>query len=199
MKGLLIGNGWTDPATQYPAYASYAYERGLIKQGSEQAKPVENQLNICRNLMKTGVKVSMDQCEEVLNTILRVTRDEFSPFLRTILTSRHSDQGCLNMYDVRLRDTYPSCGMNWPPDLSDVTPYLRVPHLSFSKRLTLARRRRESPQHRHHQEKNRLDRMFRWRQRILPGSKLSPRNLPPPVPPRTRPDPALQRRSRSHM
>jgi len=30
------------------------------------------------------------------------------------------------MYDVRLRDSWPSCGMNWPPDLADVTPYLRV-------------------------------------------------------------------------
>jgi carboxypeptidase D len=29
------------------------------------------------------------------------------------------------MYDVRLKDSYPSCGMNWPPDLVDVTPYLR--------------------------------------------------------------------------
>jgi carboxypeptidase D len=29
------------------------------------------------------------------------------------------------MYDVRLRDSYPSCGMNWPPDLVNVTPYLR--------------------------------------------------------------------------
>lgn len=29
------------------------------------------------------------------------------------------------MYDVRLTDTNPSCGMNWPPDLDYVTPYLR--------------------------------------------------------------------------
>lgn len=32
---------------------------------------------------------------------------------------------CLNMYDVRLKDDFPSCGMNWPPDLKSVTPYLR--------------------------------------------------------------------------
>jgi carboxypeptidase D len=31
------------------------------------------------------------------------------------------------MYDVRLWDSYPSCGMNWPPDLVNVTPYLRRP------------------------------------------------------------------------
>jgi len=31
------------------------------------------------------------------------------------------------MYDIRLRDKWPSCGMAWPQDLKDVTPYLRVP------------------------------------------------------------------------
>ena len=34
------------------------------------------------------------------------------------------NQQCINMYDVRLRDDS-SCGMNWPPDLETVTPYLR--------------------------------------------------------------------------
>lgn len=29
------------------------------------------------------------------------------------------------MYDVRLQDEYPSCGMAWPPDLANVKPYLR--------------------------------------------------------------------------
>lgn len=33
------------------------------------------------------------------------------------------------MYDVRLRDSYPACGMNWPPDLVDVKPYLRKPEV----------------------------------------------------------------------
>jgi carboxypeptidase D len=29
------------------------------------------------------------------------------------------------MYDIRLKDKHPSCGMSWPPDLEHVTPYLR--------------------------------------------------------------------------
>lgn len=37
----------------------------------------------------------------------------------------NGNDACLNMYDVRLRDSYPSCGMNWPPDLEHVGPYLR--------------------------------------------------------------------------
>lgn len=73
----MIGNGWTDPLNQYPAYVSYAYESGIVKEGSDQAKAIETQLSICQNAMKNGVQVSMDQCEEVLNVLLRVSRDEY--------------------------------------------------------------------------------------------------------------------------
>jgi carboxypeptidase C (cathepsin A) len=33
---------------------------------------------------------------------------------------------CMNIYDTRLVDDWPACGMSWPPDLSDVYSYLRV-------------------------------------------------------------------------
>ncbi len=36
---------------------------------------------------------------------------------------------CVNIYDVRLEDTSPQCGMNWPPDLDAVYNYLGVRHL----------------------------------------------------------------------
>lgn len=32
---------------------------------------------------------------------------------------------CMNIYDVRKTDSYPACGMNWPPDLTDVYDFLR--------------------------------------------------------------------------
>ena len=73
----MIGNGWTDPLNQYPAYASYAYKAGLIKEGSEQAKAVESSLAKCRDEMKNSIHISINECEDVLNTLLRVTRDEY--------------------------------------------------------------------------------------------------------------------------
>lgn len=33
----------------------------------------------------------------------------------------------MNIYDVRLMDEAPACGMNWPPELPDVYTYLRRP------------------------------------------------------------------------
>lgn len=32
---------------------------------------------------------------------------------------------CINIYDVRLSDTAPACGMNWPPTLDSTYEYLR--------------------------------------------------------------------------
>jgi carboxypeptidase D len=115
---MLIGNGWISPEEQYMAYLAFAYEKGLVQHGSEAAKRIESQQAICvKELSQAGSKDQVDigQCEQILQDILRET---------TVKGPDGKDQ-CLNMYDVRLKDSYPSCGMNWPPDLVDVTPYLR--------------------------------------------------------------------------
>ena len=130
MKGLLIGNGWTDPLVQYPSYASYAYERELIKRDTDAGKQVDLALGQClKKIEEDGVHITINECENILDTILRVTNDQYHSS-HTLSLHRNVHEGCINMYDVRLRDSYPSCGMAWPPDLVDVTPYLRVlsPH-----------------------------------------------------------------------
>lgn len=114
LKGMLIGNGWISPEEQYKSYLSFAYEKGLVKRDSEEAKRIETQQAVCmRALGEEGAKDKVDigVCEQILQDILKETMTK--------------DQQCYNMYDVRLKDSYPSCGMNWPPDLVDVTPYLR--------------------------------------------------------------------------
>jgi carboxypeptidase D len=115
LKGLLIGNGWISPVDQYLAYLPFAYEHGLIERKSAEAEQVESTQRACVKSLNGGGsdKVDSPTCENILQTILRVTRKE------------NEQQSCLNMYDIRLRDAYPSCGMNWPPDLTNVTPYLR--------------------------------------------------------------------------
>ena len=77
------------------------------------AKNLEAKQALCIKALNDSGKndhVDQPECENILQEILRVTS---------------KDGSCRNMYDVRLRDTYPSCGMNWPPDLKSVTPYLR--------------------------------------------------------------------------
>ncbi|KZF25704.1 pheromone-processing carboxypeptidase kex1 [Xylona heveae TC161] len=121
LKGLLIGNGWISPVDQYLSYLPFAYNRGLVQGDSDDAKRLESQQSVCTQALNNpdgANHVDVGQCEDILQELLRVT-------------NTHSDggKGCINMYDIRLSDTYPSCGMNWPPDLSNVTPYLRRPEV----------------------------------------------------------------------
>lgn len=89
------------------------YDAGVIKRDSDDAKALERLRAECMEKIKApgGVdRISIPVCEKILTEALRM--------------SQH-DGKCYNMYDVRLTDDYPSCGMKWPPDLEDVTPYLR--------------------------------------------------------------------------
>jgi carboxypeptidase D len=113
IQGLLIGNGWISPMDQYQSYLPFAYAEGLIQGGTSIADEVERQHSDCmKELAKDNAKEKVDiyACEAVLQKVLEVTE---------------KDGQCINMYDIRLTDSYPSCGMAWPPDLTDVTPYLR--------------------------------------------------------------------------
>ncbi|KAL9613969.1 MAG: hypothetical protein Q9167_001518 [Letrouitia subvulpina] len=113
LRGLIIGNGWISPAEQYSAYLEYGYQSGIVQGGTDVAKQLEKMDGECvRKLNEPGGIDQVDQplCEKILTQMLELTA---------------KNGRCANMYDVRLDDTWPSCGMNWPPDLTSVTPYLR--------------------------------------------------------------------------
>jgi len=98
---------------QYDSYLTMAYQYGVIQGGSEEAKQLEKQHKTCTDHLNQpgGLdKVDLPACEQILQEILRLSQ---------------KDGKCYNMYDLRLRDSYPSCGLAWPPDLTQVTPYLR--------------------------------------------------------------------------
>lgn len=114
LSGLLIGNGWISPKEQYEAYLQFAYAKGLVEKGSDIANKLEVQHRICQKELAIN-EVDRSSCEAVLQDMLQLTAKP----------GKNGQLECYNMYDVRLKDSYPSCGMNWPPDLTSVTPYLR--------------------------------------------------------------------------
>ena len=102
LRGLLIGNGWISPADQYPAYLPFAYEEGIVKEGSSLSKNLEVLQSVCLSRLEAGKnKVDIPECEDVLQEMLKRTTD--------------GNKECYNMYDIRLRDSFPSCGNELAP------------------------------------------------------------------------------------
>jgi len=114
LMGLLIGNGWISPKEQYEAYLQFGYAKGIVQKGSDIANKLEVQHRICQKELAVN-EVDRSSCEAVLQEMLRLTAKP----------GPGDKMQCYNMYDVRLQDEFPACGMNWPPDLTSVTPYLR--------------------------------------------------------------------------
>ncbi|KND02680.1 uncharacterized protein SPPG_01765 [Spizellomyces punctatus DAOM BR117] len=110
LRGITIGNGWMDPLRQYPAYIQYAQHHGLLS--GEYLEIAIRNWNSCSPSLQKDEVAKNDECEKIVNQILR--------------QSETGNQYCINMYDIRLRDTGPNqyCGMAWPDGLSAVTQYL---------------------------------------------------------------------------
>lgn len=118
LEGLLIGNGWIDPNVQSMSYIPYLLDAEIIHPDDDFIPSLLKQQEKCQNDVNNGIgkeKFYVNSCDLILSKILSATRDKTKP----------KDEQCINMYDTRLRDSYPSCGMNWPPDLPNVQKWLR--------------------------------------------------------------------------
>ncbi|KAG2143613.1 alpha beta-hydrolase [Suillus clintonianus] len=115
LRGAAIGNGWIDARSQYPAYLDYAVTHGLVDESSQHYKDSKDATNRCMTEFRglTSEPVHIDQCEGLLTFVLKSKS-------RTV----DGQQKCVNIYDVRLEDDAPFCGMQWPPDLKNISSYL---------------------------------------------------------------------------
>jgi len=112
LKGIAIGNGWIDPLRQYQGYLKYSVDNNILS-GSALSK-VQQLTDKCTEEYKRSDKIKNYSCEYILDTILD--------------GSTANGQFCINMYDIRLRDTDSKggCGLySWPLTLGGMTKYLR--------------------------------------------------------------------------
>jgi carboxypeptidase D len=136
LRGIAIGNGWIDSKEQYLAYLDFAVKVGLLEENS-QVFPLRP---ICQNSCLSHlvvqnwekVKDEHDKCStalDKLHTIPMAVR-ECAGIMRSIMRGKDFKKDgqnmCLNMYDIRLTDISPACGLNWPPEMHAVTAFLDV-------------------------------------------------------------------------
>lgn len=118
LKGVAIGNGWIDSRAQYPAFIEFALKANLFEEGSADHEHAKEALEKCQReldkLPASSNPPGNSVCEGVMAAVLRKFHRE-----------EDGVRVCMNVYDIRLTDTSPACGMNWPPDLKAIKPWLR--------------------------------------------------------------------------
>ena len=111
VKGLLIGNGWMDPISQYRSYIDFAKLNNLLL--DKYLKEIEQKWLACERSIKSKNYIFDTTCESIADLIFQSTRD-----------INHGK--CTNMYDIRLVEEK-GCGENWPYALPEVYKYLQNP------------------------------------------------------------------------
>ncbi|KAI0797108.1 alpha/beta-hydrolase [Abortiporus biennis] len=131
IRGAAIGNGWTDAKTQYPSFLDYAVKHGLVEENSEDYKRGKEYTDKCiADLAKVTdhVPVHSEFCERTMGVVVEHKMNHMVK----------GTKKCLNIYDIRLEDTSPACGMNWPEDLTDIGHYLQRPDVVNAIHATAA-------------------------------------------------------------
>ncbi|KAJ1035316.1 hypothetical protein NDA13_000736 [Ustilago tritici] len=121
LKGIAIGNGFIDPKNQYGTELETMVAKNIWSPSSADYKRVARVVQDCKAELErlstpTITPREVNRCEEILQNIIAST---------TTKLPGAKDYTCINMYDVRLSDTSPACGMNWPLTLSEMYDYLR--------------------------------------------------------------------------
>ncbi|KAL1741598.1 Alpha/Beta hydrolase protein [Schizophyllum fasciatum] len=114
LKGIALGNGWISARHQYPAYFEYLVAQGILVEGTtELVEACARQYEEDSEKDGGSEPTSVGVCERMMSEIASVRRKKV-----------HGQEMCMNVYDIRLDDTYPECGMNWPPEVKPVSTYL---------------------------------------------------------------------------
>lgn len=116
LKGIAIGNGFIDPKSQYGTELELMVEKKIWTKSSDQYQTVARIVEECHKELDRTSSRDIGKCDEILQTIIAST---------TTKQPGASGFTCINMYDVRLTDSAPACGMNWPTTLPAMYEYLR--------------------------------------------------------------------------
>eukprot|EP00918_Siedleckia_nematoides_P078744 GHVU01172374.1.p1 GENE.GHVU01172374.1~~GHVU01172374.1.p1 ORF type:complete len:299 (+),score=54.66 GHVU01172374.1:524-1420(+) len=70
LRGVAIGNGWVHPRVQYPAYATFGYDNGLI--GSKEYEVALKGFGVCVKLIEDGLwPIAIIECSATTAKVLK--------------------------------------------------------------------------------------------------------------------------------
>ncbi|WFD30696.1 carboxypeptidase D [Malassezia sp. CBS 17886] len=133
LAGIAIGNGYIDPVTQSGSEVDMMVESGRWQRGGPEVDALRPVVAACRAALAQDAvpRLEYPACDRILRKILDITtvRQDGTPY-------------CMNAYDMRLVDTSPACGLNWPSELAPLYTYLhnatvlRALHVNQQKKPT---------------------------------------------------------------
>ncbi|CAF1187966.1 unnamed protein product [Adineta ricciae] len=118
LRGLLIGNGFTDPISKYKSLLPFAVENNLVEENSKLFYRIAHQTKLCEQALHDYSQIFYHTCYRILYDIVE----------NGSMNNHHgaNEKGrCVNMYDIRLDDIPPACGTNWPAEMIYVKQYLQ--------------------------------------------------------------------------
>lgn len=111
VEGVVLGNPWIDAAHQYLSYTNFLKQRGLLVD-PQMTEDLEHLHELCQ------IELSKYETIPPTNKICERIND----YVFQHLTKQ--DGMCINVYDIRLTDKFPACGLNWPAHIEDLKSYL---------------------------------------------------------------------------
>ncbi|CAO1623326.1 unnamed protein product [Sympodiomycopsis kandeliae] len=122
LVGIAIGNGAIDPKSQGGSELDMLLTSGVWQKDSKEARKMlelNRECEIAKGKLGSGNNPQeIEGCGRLLQEIISLSYSQ---------TQSNDQPRCINIYDVRLSDTYPACGMNWPPTLQPTYDYLARP------------------------------------------------------------------------
>lgn len=120
VETVMLGNAWVDPVEQSASYLPFFQKEGLFKQDNLKIKKILGLQEKCQtNINNIEIEDltsdnDVTHCDTIMYTFISSV---FDP------AKKDEKDKCLNVYDYRLTENAPSCGMDWPYELPNINKF----------------------------------------------------------------------------